>query len=273
MRAFIDSLLRFRPLMVVALCAWIAAGGYFFSRLDIEAYPDPSPPLVEVITQNPAWSAEEIERQVTVPDRNRALRHPAPHLRSLDFHLRPERRKTLFQLRQRLFLGPPGSPQSPAARHAPIQRLAAALARIAHRRNLPLSARRPRLFAQRAQGHAGLVRHARNQAGLRHHRRRLLRRHHARISRRSRSRQAFAVQRHASADRQFDPVEQCECRRQLSHHGQPERQRPRPRPPADHSRNAAGAHHGAQWRSRLSQRCRRRSRKLRAAPRAGRRRS
>jgi heavy metal efflux system protein len=67
MRSFIDSLLRFRPLMVVALCAWIAAGAYFFSRLDIEAYPDPSPPLVEVITQNPAWSAEEIERQVTVP--------------------------------------------------------------------------------------------------------------------------------------------------------------------------------------------------------------
>jgi len=67
MRSFIDSILRFRPLMVMALCAWIAAGGYFFSRLDIEAYPDPSPPLVEIITQNPAWSAEEIERQVTVP--------------------------------------------------------------------------------------------------------------------------------------------------------------------------------------------------------------
>jgi len=38
-----------------------------FTRLDIEAYPDPSPPLVEVITQNPSWSAEEMERQVTVP--------------------------------------------------------------------------------------------------------------------------------------------------------------------------------------------------------------
>jgi heavy metal efflux system protein len=67
MRALIDSILRYRPLMVVALCAWIAAGIYFFLRLDIEAYPDPSPPLVEVITQNPAWSAEEMERQVTVP--------------------------------------------------------------------------------------------------------------------------------------------------------------------------------------------------------------
>src|SRR5580704_4487052 len=67
MRALIDSLLRNRPLVIVFFCAWIIAGLYFFSRLDIEAYPDPSPPLVEVITQNPAWSAEEMERQVTVP--------------------------------------------------------------------------------------------------------------------------------------------------------------------------------------------------------------
>jgi heavy metal efflux system protein len=67
MRALIDSIIRYRALMLVLLCAWIAAGAYFFFRLDIEAYPDPSPPLVEVITQNPAWSAEEMERQVTVP--------------------------------------------------------------------------------------------------------------------------------------------------------------------------------------------------------------
>jgi len=67
MRALIESLLRYRPLVVVALVGWIAAGIYMFSRLDIEAYPDPSPPLVEVITQNPSWSAEEMERQVTVP--------------------------------------------------------------------------------------------------------------------------------------------------------------------------------------------------------------
>ena len=67
MRNFIAALLRYRPLVIVALCAWIAGGIYFFLRLDIEAYPDPSPPLVEVITQNPSWSAEEMERQVTVP--------------------------------------------------------------------------------------------------------------------------------------------------------------------------------------------------------------
>src|SRR6202046_456238 len=67
MRKFIISLLLYRPLMVVVLLAWIAGGVVIFLQLDIEAYPDPSPPLVEVITQNPSWSAEEMEQQVTVP--------------------------------------------------------------------------------------------------------------------------------------------------------------------------------------------------------------
>ncbi|MGH7410807.1 MAG: efflux RND transporter permease subunit, partial [Candidatus Methylomirabilis sp.] len=42
-------------------------GLYAFHILDIVAYPDPSPPMVEVITQYPGWSAEEIERQITIP--------------------------------------------------------------------------------------------------------------------------------------------------------------------------------------------------------------
>lgn len=67
MRGLIASLLRYRALVLVALAAWIAGGVYMFLRLDIEAYPDPSPPLVEFITQNPSWSAEEMEQQVTVP--------------------------------------------------------------------------------------------------------------------------------------------------------------------------------------------------------------
>lgn len=54
-------------MVLIATAAWLAAGIYAFLQLDIEAYPDPSPPLVEVITQNPAWSAEEMEQQVTVP--------------------------------------------------------------------------------------------------------------------------------------------------------------------------------------------------------------
>ncbi len=42
-------------------------GLYAFHLLDIIAYPDPSPPMIEVITQYPGWSAEEIERQITIP--------------------------------------------------------------------------------------------------------------------------------------------------------------------------------------------------------------
>ncbi len=67
MTAVVQLLLRYRALALVALGAWLVAGAWALSRLDVEAYPDPSPPLVEFITQNPSWSAEEMERQVTVP--------------------------------------------------------------------------------------------------------------------------------------------------------------------------------------------------------------
>jgi cobalt-zinc-cadmium resistance protein CzcA len=67
MRKFVLALLRFRTLVLLALGVWLVVGIYMFLRLDIEAYPDPSPPLVEIITQNAAWSAEEMEQQVTVP--------------------------------------------------------------------------------------------------------------------------------------------------------------------------------------------------------------
>ena len=54
--------------LLCALGAALFFGGlYAFHLLDIVAYPDPSPPMVELITQNPGWSAEEIERQITIP--------------------------------------------------------------------------------------------------------------------------------------------------------------------------------------------------------------
>jgi len=43
-------------------------GGLFaFHSLDVIAYPDPSPPMIEVITQFPGWSAEQMERAITIP--------------------------------------------------------------------------------------------------------------------------------------------------------------------------------------------------------------
>jgi cobalt-zinc-cadmium resistance protein CzcA len=67
MKHLVRTILRYRVIALIAMAAWLAAGTWAVLRLDIEAYPDPSPPLVEVITQNPAWSAEEMEQQVTVP--------------------------------------------------------------------------------------------------------------------------------------------------------------------------------------------------------------
>ena len=55
-------------LLVSDLCMALLFGGLFaFRSLDIIAYPDPSPPMIEVITQYPGWSAEQIERAITIP--------------------------------------------------------------------------------------------------------------------------------------------------------------------------------------------------------------
>ena len=45
----------------------IIAGAYSLKTLDIEAYPDFTNPMVQVITQMPGKSAEEVERLATIP--------------------------------------------------------------------------------------------------------------------------------------------------------------------------------------------------------------
>ncbi|MGA7711736.1 MAG: efflux RND transporter permease subunit, partial [Rhizomicrobium sp.] len=59
--------LKQRILIVVLLAILVVAGIVCFMNLNIEAYPDPVPPLVEVITQSSGQSAEEMERYVTIP--------------------------------------------------------------------------------------------------------------------------------------------------------------------------------------------------------------
>src|SRR5215813_3815603 len=67
MNAIIAFSLRMRALMVAFFVLVMIAGGVAFTRLNIEAYPDPVPPLVDIVTQNPGQSAEEIERYITIP--------------------------------------------------------------------------------------------------------------------------------------------------------------------------------------------------------------
>lgn len=56
-----------RLLILVMLLFLLVGGGIAFAKLNIEAYPDPVPPLVDVITQNSGQSAEEMERYITIP--------------------------------------------------------------------------------------------------------------------------------------------------------------------------------------------------------------
>jgi cobalt-zinc-cadmium resistance protein CzcA len=78
MKALIRTLLEYSSIVLIVFVVSLEVGVYAFSKLDIEAYPDPSPPLVEIITQNPSWSAEEMEQQVTVPVE--ATLNGTPHL-------------------------------------------------------------------------------------------------------------------------------------------------------------------------------------------------
>src|SRR6201990_3076658 len=56
-----------RFLMVGMFVAVMIGGLIAFNQLNIEAYPDPTPPMVDIVTQSPGLSAEEVERYITIP--------------------------------------------------------------------------------------------------------------------------------------------------------------------------------------------------------------
>lgn len=67
----IPALLRwavYNTLVVILVAlALVGVGVYSLLYLNVEAYPDPAPAIVEVVTQYPGASAEEIEREITIP--------------------------------------------------------------------------------------------------------------------------------------------------------------------------------------------------------------
>jgi len=60
--------LRQRFLIVIASLALMVWGAFSFQKLPIDAYPDLSPPHVEIITQWPGHAAEEVERLISIPN-------------------------------------------------------------------------------------------------------------------------------------------------------------------------------------------------------------
>jgi cobalt-zinc-cadmium resistance protein CzcA len=67
MNTILAFALKHRVLMVVLFVMMLGGGVAAFRALNIEAYPDPVPPMVDVITQSSGLSAEEIERYITIP--------------------------------------------------------------------------------------------------------------------------------------------------------------------------------------------------------------
>ena len=67
MQAIVAAALKQRILVIILALTMMVGGLFAYRALNIEAYPDPVPPLVDVITQNPGQSSEEIERYITIP--------------------------------------------------------------------------------------------------------------------------------------------------------------------------------------------------------------
>jgi cobalt-zinc-cadmium resistance protein CzcA len=63
----VQMALRQRFLMLMLVVLLIIAGVISFQRMPVDAYPDLSPPMVEIITQWPGHAAEEVERLITLP--------------------------------------------------------------------------------------------------------------------------------------------------------------------------------------------------------------
>src|SRR5229473_342138 len=67
---------RFLVLMLTVLIG--VSGAWSFRQMPVDAYPDLSPPMVELITQWPGHAAEEVERLTTLP--LELAMNGAPHL-------------------------------------------------------------------------------------------------------------------------------------------------------------------------------------------------
>ena len=67
LRSLIVFCLSRRPLVLTAFAAFVGIGVFAFTAMNIEAYPDPAPPIIEIIAQWPGQSPEEVERYVTIP--------------------------------------------------------------------------------------------------------------------------------------------------------------------------------------------------------------
>jgi hypothetical protein len=119
----IKSLLQFgltrSAIIVLGLVVFCAAGLVAFSKLNIEAYPNPAPVILEITAQAAGLSAEEMEKYYTIP--MEVGLYPTPgviNIRS-NFVLRAIVRPRHLQIRGRFLLRALASGGQPAAKRQP----------------------------------------------------------------------------------------------------------------------------------------------------------
>jgi cobalt-zinc-cadmium resistance protein CzcA len=66
-RRLIEWAVNSTLIVLILASALVAVGVYAFRNINVEAYPDPAPAIIEVVAQYPGFSAEEVERQLTIP--------------------------------------------------------------------------------------------------------------------------------------------------------------------------------------------------------------
>ncbi len=158
-----------QPLLIFLMTALLLGLGIrSLDRLPVDAYPDLSPPMVELITQWPGHAAEEVERLITVPvergvngmPRMTALRSISLYGLSdviMTFHNGTDN----YFARQQIYNAIPG--HQPAQRHHALG--------LAHvepvRPDLPLCAAKPRPLADGAEDLRELDHRARLSLGAR----------------------------------------------------------------------------------------------------------
>jgi cobalt-zinc-cadmium resistance protein CzcA len=67
LKATLTFALTRRPIVILALMVLIIGGVVAFANLNIEAYPNPAPVILEITAQAPGLSAEDMERYYTIP--------------------------------------------------------------------------------------------------------------------------------------------------------------------------------------------------------------
>src|SRR5215469_17011192 len=86
-KSLIAFCLSRRAIVVFALVLFAGAGVVAFSKLNIEAYPNPAPVILEITAQAPGLSAEEMERYYTIPIEVGVATTPGVHnIRSTSFY-------------------------------------------------------------------------------------------------------------------------------------------------------------------------------------------